>query len=416
MNHVLIGAGPAGVIAAETLRTAAPEANITLVGDEAGPPYARMAIPYYLSGRIEEAGTYIRKTDSHFDDAGIERVEGRVAKVAPAEGTVTLENGDTLPYDRLLIATGAHPTSPPVKGLDLPGVHPCWTLEDARNIARLAEPGTRVVLIGAGFVACIILQGLVKRGAEVTMLVRSDRVVRRMMAPPAGDMIRHWCENKGVRILTHTNAAEVRNGQAEGELNVTLDNGEKLEVGLVVIAIGVKPNIGFLDGTGIETDEGILVDDHLETSIPGIYAAGDVAQGRDFSTGGRSVQAIQPTAVEHGRVAALNMAGIATAYQGSINMNVLDTIGLISSSFGLWQGVEGGDHSEMIDADNFKYLNLQFDGDVLVGANCVGLTQHVGVLRGLIQTRLHLGEWKDRLVKDPTRMMEAYLAATQLVA
>jgi NADPH-dependent 2,4-dienoyl-CoA reductase/sulfur reductase-like enzyme len=417
MDHVIIGAGPAGVIAAETLRDVDPRGDITLIGDEPGAPYARMAIPYFLAGQIDETGTHIRRSDHHFEDLRIRRIEGRVERVSPEEKNVTLESGDTLSYDQLLIGTGSHPIIPPVEGIDLSGVQPCWTLEDARRIAAVVTPGSEVVLLGAGFVACIILKALVLRGARVTVLVRSDRVLRRMMSETAGAMIRRWCEGKGVRILTHTKVAEIRqNGGPAGGLNLALDSGEELNATLVVVAIGVYPNIGFLEGSGIETDEGILVNRRLQTNIPDVYAAGDVAQGRDFCTGRHCVQAIQPTAVDHGRIAALNMAGRETAHQGTIDMNVLDTIGLISSSFGLWAGVEGGESSELHEPDSFRYVDLRFDADVLVGANCVGLTQHVGVLRGLIQTRAPLGPWKDRLLKDPTRIMEAYLGSTQLVA
>ena len=157
------------------------------------------------------------------------------------------------------------------------------------------------------------------------------------------------------------------------------------------------------------------MNDHLQTNLPDIYAAGDVCQGRDFSTGEYTVQAIQPTAADHGRIAAMNMCGRDTLHQGSVNMNVLDTMGLISSSYGLWMGVDGGDTAELCDEDRYRYLSLQFEDDVLVGAQSLGLTQHVGVLRGLIQTRLKLNKWKDHLMKDPTRIMEAYLANTQAI-
>ena len=159
----------------------------------------------------------------------------------------------------------------------------------------------------------------------------------------------------------------------------------------------------------------MLVNDRLQSSEPDIYAAGDVCQGKDFSTGEYSVQAIQPTAADHGRITAMNMAGKDTVHQGSINLNVLDTLGLISSSYGLWMGVEGGDSAELYDPERYRYLKLQFEEDVLVGAQSLGLTQHIGVLRGLIQTRIKLGKWKQHLMQDPTRIMEAYLGCTQAI-
>ena len=192
-----------------------------------------------------------------------------------------------------------------------------------------------------------------------------------------------------------------------------LDSGERIDADLVVLAVGVGPNIGFLDGSGIETDHGVLVDQHLQTSAAGVYAAGDVAQGLDFSTGEYSVHAIQPTATEHGRIAALNMLGKGALYKGSLNMNVLATVGLISSSFGSWDGVAGGDSGVAVDEDAFKYLRLEFDGDRLVGALGIGLTDHVGVIRGLIQNGTALADWKARLLENPHRVMEAYVAHSQ---
>jgi NAD(P)H-nitrite reductase large subunit len=126
------------------------------------------------------------------------------------------------------------------------------------------------------------------------------------------------------------------------------------------------------------------------------------------------VHAIQPVAVETGRLAALNMGGRETVYKGSLAMNVLDSIGLISTSYGQWQGTEGGDQAQLLDAASYRYISLQFDEDRLIGAITLGLTEHVGVLRGLIQSRVKLGTWKQRLIRDPTRIMEAYLANTQL--
>ncbi len=192
-----------------------------------------------------------------------------------------------------------------------------------------------------------------------------------------------------------------------------MDNGESAEAALVVVAAGVKSNTDFLEGSGVKVEDGIVVDEHLQSSVADIYAAGDCAQGPDFSTDGWSVHAIQPTAVDHGRIAALNMAGQSGSFNGSLSMNVLDTAGLISTSFGAWDGVAGGESAVAVDEAGFRYTRLNFDGDVLVGALTLGRTEDVGVLRGLIQTRTHLGPWKDKLKENPNRITEAYIACQQ---
>lgn len=414
MHHVIIGAGPAGVIAAETLHKRDPDARITIIGDEPEPPYSRMAIPYYLIDRIEEQGTYLRKQDGYFAGNATSVVQDRVLSVATSDKTLRLENGGDMGYDRLLVATGSRTVVPPIEGIDSPGVHACWTLEDARQILRLANPGAKVVLIGAGFIGSIILEALASRGVDLTVIEMEDRMVSRMMNERCGGLITDWCVGKGVTVHTSARVSSVEPSKGDGALTVSLEGGASLPADLVIRATGVVPNTDFLAGSGVETDNGVLVNEYLQTNEPDVYAAGDVARGKEFSTGEYSVLAIQPTAAEHGRIAATNMAEEGSSiHQGSVVMNVLDTLGLISSSFGAWQGVAGGDAAELSDPARFRYLNLQFEDDVLVGANCLGLTQHVGVLRGLIQSRLHLGKWKDRLVRDPTRVMEAYLGVTQ---
>ena len=411
MDYVIVGTGPAGVIAAETLRQTDPAGAITLIGGEPEAPYSRMAIPYYLADNVEESGTHLRHGAGHYDKLKIDLRQDRVTGVDSAKKSVGLESGGSLGYDRLLIATGSHTIRPPIPGMDLAGVENCWTLEDARRIAAAAKSGSRVVLMGAGFIGCIVLEALAARGVELTVVEMADRMLARMMDDIGGDMIKRWCESKGIRVLTSTQVTGVE--AAGGGLKLDLGDGGSLEADLVVCATGVRPNIDLLEGSGVKTDVGVLVDHNLRTSVPEIYAAGDVAQGPDFSTGKQEIHAIQPTASEHGRVAALNMAGHQTRFRGSLSMNVLSTLGLISSSFGLWMGVPGGDRAEAVDRDGFKYLRLEFAGDVVVGALAMGLTQHVGVIRGLVQTQVKLGAWKERLMKDPHLVMDAYLEGTQ---
>lgn len=413
MKHLILGNGPAGVVAAETLRRLQPQAEITLVGCEDVPPYSRMAIPYRLIGKIGEDGMYLRKTAGHFASLGIREILAKAVKLDDKAKTVTLSTGETLAYDRLLIATGSHPIKPPVPGIDSPNVHTCWTMDDLRAIMDKSAAGTRVLQVGAGFIGCIILEALAERGVNLTVVEMGDRMVPRMMTPAAGGMIKSWVEQKGVRVVT---SARVEKIEAGTPMKVTLSTGETMEFDLVIASAGVKPNIDFLAGTAVQVGNGILVDDRLYTGVEGIYAAGDVAEAIDFSTGKRLVNAIQPNAVDQARVAASNMADQTAASQGTLAINVLETMGLISSSFGQWWGKEGGDGVEHCDPAAFRYLSLQFDGEVLIGATSIGLTQHVGALRGLIQNRTRLGHWKETLLQFPTRFVEAYVACSQPVS
>ncbi len=410
MKHVILGNGPAGVIAAETIRKVRAEDDILVISDEPEPPYSRMAIPYLLMGDIGEEGTYLRKDKDHFARQHIELRTGRATAVDTDARQVRLDDGTVLPFDRLLIATGATPIRPPIRGMDLPGVHPCWTLADARKIMALAKPDARVLQMGAGFIGCIIMEALAARHVQLTVVEMGDRMVPRMMGEGAGRMIKRWVENKGITVYTSTRVEAIQPGPP---LTVRLSSGQHLPVDLVISATGVQPNIGFLEGSGILCLQGVLTDERMQTNIAGVYAAGDCAEAFDVIIGKTIVSAIQPNAADQAYIAGMNMAGKQTQLRGVTQINVLDTLGLVSTSFGRWEGVPGGEHAEATDDANFRHIRLEFEGDVLIGSNTVGLTEHVGILRGLTQSRTKLGKWKDQLLRDPLQLPQAYLSSAQ---
>ena len=415
MKHIILGAGPAGVIAAETIRKQAPQDTVVLIGDEPEAPYSRMAIPYLLMGNIAEEGTHLRHGVDHYKKLRIEVLHGRASQVDTNAKTVTLQDGSSHAYDKLLIATGSTPATPPIPGIKGPGVHSCWTLADARAIQALAKPGARVLQMGAGFIGCIIMESLAARGVVLSVVEMGDRMVPRMMGAVAGGMIKDWCEHKGVAVHTGAKVTQIEHSSVPGSapMKVHLSTGGVIEADLVINATGVKPNIGFLEHSGVRCLQGVLTDEHMHTSAAGVYAAGDCAEAFDKISGTTIVSAIQPNAAEQARVAALNMVGQHAALPGVTQINVLDTLGLISASFGKWDGVPGGQSAQLTERDSGRHLSLQFSDDVMIGCNSIGWTEHVGVMRGLVEGGVHLGAWKDRLLEDPTQLMKAYLACAQ---
>ncbi len=441
MHHIIIGAGPAGVIAAETIRKHAPHDEITLIGDEPEAPYSRMAIPYLLVGNIQQQGTHLRKSATHFENLHIKVVNASVNSAQAATKSIALSNGQTLQYDRLLIATGSTPMRPPIPGIDLPGIYSCWTLADARAIMGKIKPGSKVLQMGAGFIGCIIMEALAARiqadkenGGHLSVVEMGDRMVPRMMGPAAGGMIKAWCQSKGVDVFTGAKVEAITMGApAQGllgkvasalgmgaaanepsdRLHAKLSTGEVIDADVIISATGVKPTIGFLKDSGILCKTGVLTNDRMQTNAPDVYAAGDCAEAFDHFTGTQMVSAIQPNAADEARVAALNMVGQATSLKQVTQINVLDTLGLISTSFGAWQGVPGGEQIELADKAGYKLLSMQFKDDVMVGCNSIGWTDHVGALRGLVEGKVKLGDWKEQLKTDPTKLMAAYIATAQ---
>ena len=410
MKHVIIGTGPAGVIAAETIRKNAPDDEIVLVGDEAHQPYSRMALPHLIAGETGVTGVALRRDADHFSRLRIRLQRGRVAHVSSRTRTVKMEDGSAIGFDKLLIASGARPRVPMVPGVDFPGVHACWTLEDAQAIAALAQPRRRVVLIGAGFIGCILMEALHARGVQLTVIEKRDRMLPNMLCKGAGELVKRWCTQKGIRIHTNTRVLAIGSSmlQQGAPRIVRLSDGQQLEADLIVHAVGTRPNVDFLKGSGIRCLQGVVVDASMQTNVPGVYAAGDCAESFDVETGRSIIAGVQPNAADQAYCAALNMCGKHAFQRGVRQIDVLDTMGLISSSFGQWQGVRGGQWVEANDERNFRYMRLEFSRDVLIGCNTVGVTEHASVLRALIQYQVRLGPWKDRLLQDPGLLKEAY--------
>lgn len=414
MRHIIIGNGPAGIIAAETIRKNAPGDDITLIGDENEAPYSRMSIPHLLACNTNETGTYLRREKDWASRLNVSEVRGRAVHVSTRTRTVKMDDGSVIAFDKLLIASGASPRVPVIPGIDFAGVHSCWTLDDARRIQRLAKPGARVVLIGAGFIGCIVMEALLARGVNLIVVERRDRVLPNMMGKRAGDLVQRWCEKKGVKVVTGTRVTAIGCSELDGHGHmVRLSNREQLSADLIVYSVGTMPNVSFLKGSGIRCLQGVVVDASMQTNVPGIYAAGDCAETFDSVAGRSIISGVQPNAADQAYCAALNMTGKHAFQRGVRQIDVIDTMGLISSSFGNWQGVRGGQWVEMADERNFRYLRLEFFKDVLIGCNAVGVTEHAAILRSLIQNHVHLGEWKDRLLQDPTRLKEAYVACVQ---
>lgn len=411
-RNVVVGGGPAGLFAIETLRQLDPDAEITLVSDER--PYSRMVLPYYMAGEIPEEHVYTA-SDGYWARLRVAALERRAVAIDTGRKRVELSDGSGLPYDQLLLATGSAPIHPDMPGADGDRVHHLWTLTDAyRTVKVIRGRRARVVFIGAGFIGLIVLNALAKAGCALTVVELEPQILPRMLDRDAAGLARRWLEGRGVTVHTGVRAEEIGDGGRDKV--VRLSNGTRLPADVVILGIGVRPNVEAVAGSGIRVDQGIVVDEHLETSAPGVYAAGDCAQGPDLSTGDRAVHAIQPTAVEHGRVAGANMAGQRVRYPGSLGMNILDVVGLQCAAFGLWRG-DGRETSVVVTPGRPLYRKLVWDSDRVVGAillgpaEDVGLLNDLGMVKGLIQARVALGPWAKELRRNPMDVRRAFVGA-----
>lgn len=412
-RHVILGGGPAGIAAIDTIRAVeGSNASITLVSDE--PAYSRMVLPYYLAQEIPEPHVLIGD-QNYFTRQKVETHLGVRAQAVNAQTkTVTLSDGKTLTFDNLLIATGSSAQRPPFPGANLDGVHTFWTLDDARKTIAKGQGTPEAVLVGAGFIGFIVLNAMAKRGWKLSVVEMEQHVLPRMLDQQGATAVEGWLRNRGVALHTGAQVQGITRDNS-GKLTLTLSTGATIRADLVILATGIKPNIEFLSGSGLTMNGGVVVNDRLQTNIPGIYAAGDVAAGIDLLLGTSAVHAIQPTAVDHGRVAGANMAGKETHYPGSLLINVLDVVKLHCASFGLWRA-EGREVTIVANPTRPLYRKYVWEGDRLVGALFVGpiddvtMLNDVGMAKGFIQTKKPLGIWANYIRSHPTDLRRAYVA------
>lgn len=418
-RHVIVGGGTAAINAITAIREVDRGASeIILVADER--PYARMVLPYYLGKKIGRSHVFTL-TPPKLSQLGVDQryVGRRAAALDTTTQQLTLDNGETLAYDDLLIATGSSAVRAPVPGAEGAGVHSFWTLAQADGLIREIAPGAHVVLVGAGFIAFTILNALMRLGVRLTILELAPTILPRMIDATGAGIVTAWLEQHDVTVRTGVRLAaiEQRDGGGRAQRRLTLDGGETLDADVVIMATGIRANIEWLQGSGLEINRGIVVDDHLRTGAPHVYAAGDVAEALDRVTGRRAVHAIEPAAMEHGRIAGANMAGRDVAHPGTVLMNIVDVLDLEIASFGAWDDPDAESVAE-VKAPRHGYRRLLFNGggERLTGAIILGMshdlwaTNDVGMLKGLVQAGQPLGAWKAQLQRNPWDIKRPFVA------
>ncbi len=418
-RHLIIGGGTAGMNAIRTIREEESErSEITLVTAER--PYSRMVLPYYLDRSIAESHVFTATPAVLAQWEVKALVDRRATALDPKTNTCTLDDGTRVEYDDCLVATGSSAVRAPVPGADGRGVHSFWTLDEARGVIAGIAPGSHVVMVGAGFIAFTILNSILALGAKLTIVEVAPRILPRMIDALGAKLVETWLGKHGVTLRTNARLTKIEEVPARGAAptrkRLRFGSGPDLAADVVIMATGIRTNLEWLKGSGVQVNQGVIVDDHLRSNVPNVYAAGDVAEGRDLVSGAPAVHAIEPTAQEHGRVVGANMAGRDVAYKGSLIVNIVEVCHLDVASFGAWddaraQAVTG------LRAERPAYRKLLFTGDRLTGAIILGpssdiwTTNDVGMLKGLVQSGVALGPWKPHLMAQPFDVKPAFIAA-----
>lgn len=390
MRIVIIGQGPAGISAIESIRNYDQESEIIVISGKSSIPYSPTLLPDYLLN--EEKEVVLWKERDFFSKTKVQQLDDRVTEIFPEDRKVTTELKRELAYDRLLIAAGALVTVPRIRGIDKKGVFTFKTLEDADNILKWLrrEHPKEAIVVGAGFIGIHAAVCLKEKGLNVKVIEVLDRILPAMLDKEMAGYALGKLQERGIEFLFQEKVSGVEGKDRVDE--IVLESGRELKCDLLIIATGVKPNLSFI-AKKLKTNVGIVVDGHLQTSEENIFAAGDIVEFKDRITGEFTVNAIHPNAVVQGRIAGKNIVNQTEKYPGSENVNIIKIFDTPVVSAGVMQG----DVVKRFDENGYRKFYLK--DKRIVGLQFVGSTDEAGIYYSLMGKRESL-EGKERFIFD----------------
>ncbi len=401
-KYLIIGNFAGGIGAAEAIRELDKTGTLAIVTDEPYPAYSRPLISEYLAHPYPIEKMLYRKPD-FYENSNIEFIPGaKVVGINAEKHAVRLESGQSLHYEKLLLAAGGMPIMPAMEGVNLKGVFTFNKLDDAKAIdAFLNEhrQNPAAVVIGGGLIGVSVTEALVKRGVQVTIIEMKDYILNTILDKEVSAMATDAMIKTGVNIITGHTVKSINSYQADTVSGVTLDDGRLLPCDIVVVAIGVKPRLDALAGSNIKTNRGIVVDRHMATSALDIYACGDVAEAYDFVIEENRLTPVWPNAYEGGRVAGLNMAGQITEYAGGTAMNALKYFGLNIVSAGLVDPLDSS-YETIINHHNGIYRKVIIKNGMVRGLAFAGDIEKSGIIYNLMKDGVDVSKFKQSLVDD----------------
>lgn len=400
MNYVIIGNSVAAVGAIRGIRNIDQKGNITVISRETHTAYGRPLISYLLGGLVTEKRMAYLPEDFYEKHRVNLLLGSEVVGVDAGKKTVKLAAGDTVPFDRLLVATGGDPFVPPIEGL--PGKEKVFTFttwDDAAKLKGIADDIGRVVVIGGGLIGLKAAEGLHLLGKKITIVELADRILSAAFDRPAGRVVAKKMKANGIDVITEDTVVRI-DGEGSCITGVTLKSGDFIPCDTVIVAIGVRPAASFLKGSKIEVNRGIVVNDRMETTVKGIFAAGDVAEARDFFSGEKNPMPIWPDAYIQGDIAGTTMAGGEKGYHGGLAMNSIELFKVPTISMGITNPLNPADYEILTyqDLENYQYRKIVLQGNQLVGAVLVGGVDRAGIFSGLIREKMDVSPFKEKLL------------------
>jgi NAD(P)H-nitrite reductase large subunit len=405
-KYVIIGACAASIGAVEAIRQVDAEGTITVISEEQCSHYSRPMISDFVSGKADLAKMKTRD-DGFWVNHNAQLLAGKKAINLNTETReVTLADGEKIAYEKLLLATGGKPFVPKMDGQEKEGVYTFTNISDAEALVQKIASGSvkNAVVIGAGLIGISVTEALTKRGIKVTMVELQDKILSLLLDPKASTIVEKAVKKAGVNIVTGQSVQKIV-GKLENDAQVggvVLTKGSTVPCDIVIAAIGVIPRTEVVTGTTVKVNRGIVVDGNMQTSVPNVYAAGDVAEAYDFVLNQNRLLPLWPLAVLEGKIAGANMAGKKADYAGGTNMSSLKYFGIPIVSIGLANPKEDVTLEILLaqDVEKDVYKKLVLKDNVIVGLTLLGEIERAGILFYLMKNKVNVATFKNVLLSD----------------
>ena len=402
IKHLIIGNSAGGIGAIEGIRTIDKHGTIGIISDEPYLTYSRPLISHYLAEPCPVEKLLYRPAD-FYEKNGITTLLGKkVKQIDIGHHSVLLTTGEEILWEKLLLATGGSPIIPKIKGVPRPEAFTFTTLNDAiaidQHLSKLPQDNISAVVVGGGLIGVSVTEALVKRGVKVSIVEMKERILNTILDEYASTVAAEALQQAGVNIITGSTVTEVKN-TTEYKLSAVLGDGRAISCNLIVIAIGVIPRVELASDAGIKVNRGIIVDRHMTTSNPDIYACGDAAEAYDFIYDGCRLTPIWPNAYLEGKVAGLNMTGSATEYSGGTAMNSLQYFGLEIASAGI-VNPENNTFEVIENRSNDTYQKIVLKDGLIMGMIFIGMVDRSGIIYNLMKDRIKTDSFKKELIAD----------------
>ena len=365
-----------------------------LIASEKYHTYSRPLISYLLYGKTDEQRMKYRP-DSFYSDNMVDTMLGKTAvSVDPKGHTVKLESGEVISYDKLMVATGSSPFVPPMKGLDkVEKKFTFMTLDDAHALDKAISAESRVLVIGAGLIGLKCVEGIADKVKEIAVVDMADRILPSVLDAEGAELVQKSIEKHGVKFYLNDSAAELEPNKAK------LKSGAEVEFDVLVVAVGVRPNIALLKDAGAECGRAIKTDNKCQTSLKDIYAGGDCTESYDITIGAERVLALLPNAYMQGNTAGVNMAGGEQLYENAIPMNAMGMFGYHMITAGSYDG------NVYTEKEGENYKKLFYKDNRLMGYIMIGDIKRAGIYTALIKNQTPLDSIDFELIKQKPQLM-----------